>query len=485
MADYNVQVDLNINGESKLNSLEQRLNKMKNTKIDLGLGGKGSTDPINKATKELGKVQSDTQKAMASASRVTTSQLATNLKKDAQLQKQYNQAVLTDNAKTAKVIQGRRDALYKENAGLYASKEWRNATSDQKSRINNIKAETAYQSKLANARQKDFEVQQARAIQTKYDSGIYKQQLEKMESKWKANEVNINGKRSNPLDKQYIEAKKAFNDFDNTVANGKSKDYLKQSAKFAETQSSFWRNAGHQDSLRKGSQGAIDLEIAKLRAKEDAKAFQSYNTKAKKLAKDMASNPYNNYLNQVKDIDNMDAAQLRRLNSQRQLSQLQLNNSGLGGKTFLGKLKDKVGDVGSYLSSSVGIGTAIAGAKSIYDNVVKVDTAMTNLKKVTDESDSTYRTFFKNAKQGAIDTSSSVDGFIESTAQFARLGYNIKDATQLAKVANTYNTVGDEIKGGIEGASQSIISTMKAFDYNAENSMDIADKFNSVGKLIA
>jgi hypothetical protein len=60
----------------------------------------------------------------------------------------------------------------------------------------------------------------------------------------------------------------------------------------------------------------------------------------------------------------------------------------------------------------------------------------------------------------------------------------------LAEVANIYAGVGDEIEG-VEGATESLISTMAAFKdemngmSNTDFAMSIIDKFNEIGKLIA
>ena len=67
---------------------------------------------------------------------------------------------------------------------------------------------------------------------------------------------------------------------------------------------------------------------------------------------------------------------------------------------------------------------------------------------------------------------------------FARLGYTLDEATSLADSANIYKNVGDGITD-INEASQSIISTMKAFNIEAEDSISIVDKFNETGNRYA
>lgn len=118
----------------------------------------------------------------------------------------------------------------------------------------------------------------------------------------------------------------------------------------------------------------------------------------------------------------------------------------------------------------------------VYNSVVDIDTAMTELRKVTEETSDTYDNFLTTATTKAKQLGAAIDDVVNATADFARLGYNIQDATVLAEAATVYKNVGDGIDD-ITEASESIISTMKAFGIEASDAMSIVDKFNEVGKL--
>ena len=109
---------------------------------------------------------------------------------------------------------------------------------------------------------------------------------------------------------------------------------------------------------------------------------------------------------------------------------------------------------------------------------------MTELKKVTDETDSAYSNFLTNASKRSVELGTTITDYVNSTANFARLGYSMDDATQLSEVANIYSVVGDEISG-IDEASSSVISTMQAFGIQANDAISIVDKFNEVGNRFA
>ena len=131
-----------------------------------------------------------------------------------------------------------------------------------------------------------------------------------------------------------------------------------------------------------------------------------------------------------------------------------------------------------------GIHLVQQGLQQVYQNVSEVDAAMTELKKVTDETDATYTNFLSGAGQSAKELGASISDIVNSTADFARLGYSLSDATELAKVATVYTHVGDDLSG-IDEATESIISTMKAFNIEAKDSISIVDKFNGVSNNFA
>lgn len=150
------------------------------------------------------------------------------------------------------------------------------------------------------------------------------------------------------------------------------------------------------------------------------------------------------------------------------------------GSTFSGAFKSIL----QYVNVSTIIYQSISGLKQMFQNVVDIDSAMTELKKVTNETAESYSKFLSNAGSSAKEIGTTVTGIIESTADFARLGYSFTDSQELAKTANIYAVVGDEIEG-VDVATKSIISTLAAYKDEITDSMQIADKFNEVGNNFA
>lgn len=183
-------------------------------------------------------------------------------------------------------------------------------------------------------------------------------------------------------------------------------------------------------------------------------------------------------------LQNADATSLQGIKSEFQQVQNAAQMAGVATQSFGDRLKSQFAKFSTYLSASMVIMTIIRYLRDAYNNVVEIDSAMTELKKVTDETASSYDNFLASTSQSAQEIGTTVKDLISSTADFARLGYSFEDSQELAKVANIYAVVGDEINS-IDDATQSLISTMQAYGYSTSDAMSIVDKFNEVGNNFA
>lgn len=163
---------------------------------------------------------------------------------------------------------------------------------------------------------------------------------------------------------------------------------------------------------------------------------------------------------------------------------VQAQLAGQTGVSFGHQLSGALKSIMRYVSVSTIIYQAANAVRQMFDNVVDINSAMTELKKVTNETDAAYDRFLNNAGDKAKEIGTTIKDFVASTADFARLGYSMGDAESLAEVANIYAVVGDEVEN-IDTASQSIISTMKAFGVESKDAISIVDKFNEVGNRFA
>lgn len=161
-----------------------------------------------------------------------------------------------------------------------------------------------------------------------------------------------------------------------------------------------------------------------------------------------------------------------------------LKKSNKDAQTFGDWVFSKVGEVSKYIDVMDFVYKAVEYGKKMVDAVTEIDTAMTELRKVTDETNVSYNAFLEEASSRAQNLGTSVSNVVSASADFARLGYDLDEASSLADAAIVYKNVGDGIND-IDTASSSIISTMQAFNIEASDAMSIVDSFNNVGNNFA
>lgn len=160
-----------------------------------------------------------------------------------------------------------------------------------------------------------------------------------------------------------------------------------------------------------------------------------------------------------------------------------IQDTGLETDKLSVKLKKLFGtNLASQLASQA-INELRQGLQQVYQNVVDIDSAMTELKKVTDETSETYSKFLSEAGDRAKNLGVSISDVVNATADFARLGYNLEEATQISDSAVMFKQVGDGVQS-MDDATSDIISAMKAFNIEADKSLTITDRYNEVGRTL-
>ena len=121
--------------------------------------------------------------------------------------------------------------------------------------------------------------------------------------------------------------------------------------------------------------------------------------------------------------------------------------------------------------------------REIVTNIKEVDTALTELRKVSDATEQRLTINFKNSADTAKELGATISDVISATADWSRMGYNIDQAEELARVSTLYKNVGDGVD--IETANNSLISTLQGFQLDASEAESIIDKFNEVANNYA
>ena len=153
--------------------------------------------------------------------------------------------------------------------------------------------------------------------------------------------------------------------------------------------------------------------------------------------------------------------------------------AGRYGKAFMDIFKDKViYGAAANLAGMIGIYDIINVGRQAVDIVIDLNTQITELAKVSEDSMSQIYDDFNSYAEIAKDIGGTISDTISATSDWSRNGYSIPDSKELAKVALLYKNVGDGID--IDTANESLISTLRGFEMEAKDALDIINIFNEV-----
>ena len=162
----------------------------------------------------------------------------------------------------------------------------------------------------------------------------------------------------------------------------------------------------------------------------------------------------------------------------------EITKAGQTGKSFFSTIKDRLTGLNAQLIAQyLSFQDMIRYAREAFNVVQELNIQMVELAKVSEQSLSQIEADFNSYANTAKDLGSTISDTISATADWARMGYNVPDAKQLAEVALLYKNVGDGID--ITAANQSLISTLQGYQMQADEAEHIVDVFNEVANNYA
>ena len=158
-----------------------------------------------------------------------------------------------------------------------------------------------------------------------------------------------------------------------------------------------------------------------------------------------------------------------------------LKNTTATAKSSIEKLFDsfaqKWKNVFQYLTSFGTLYTVWNSFKQGFTYVRELDTALTEMRKVSDETTQSLREF----QEASFDIADSVGATAQvvqnSTAEWMRLGESLEQAAESAQVSNILLNVSEF--ENIDDATESLVAMSQA--YNEFDKIDIVDKLNNIG----
>ena len=217
--------------------------------------------------------------------------------------------------------------------------------------------------------------------------------------------------------------------------------------------------------------GELDKQINS----DNFEARLNANSKMKGIYKDEISEVRDLYANAQNETD------MRYASKREQALFAQAAASNNTGLSFIDKFKNGLSSFTTMLVGPMALFRyGVTAARAVMANVTQMDAAMTELYKVTDNSQHEYDKFREATKKTSAEIGATQVSLVQSTATFARLGYNLSDSAELGKNAALFANVGDEGMTSTE-AAEDMVAIMKGFNIQAEDSIHIVDALNQVG----
>lgn len=153
--------------------------------------------------------------------------------------------------------------------------------------------------------------------------------------------------------------------------------------------------------------------------------------------------------------------------------------AGRAGRTLFDTLKNSgFHQIAAQMAGMVGVYDVINVIKQAASTVTELNTQITELAKVSEQSSKQIYADFDSYADIAKEVRGTISDTIAATADWSKNGYSIPDSKQLAEISQLYKNVGDGID--IDAANESLISTLKGFQLEADQAEHIVDVFNEV-----
>lgn len=471
-----------------IQGLDTQLTKVKDTEENFGRNKQWSEEyrelvvSVKKAETEIKSLQllekSDNSEAQQQAHYYN--KMFGEIKQINKLKKQQVNAGEQENVELKRQIKNLESRVSYDEKQLKKKKLITEELERQKNELINIGRE---EFRLANSRSTD----KSSATSTKTENNVARltQNLTTLETKWKESPI-FNG-----------EFQEKFNELKTSLSNvgGDPKALDEYRIKLNELTNELKRADVAYKASFSSNKSQQNIEATRQNIKKliyTIQTWQQANTKA------MGKNTFNGGTYQV-ETDNMIASLKKLLNaSDLTASDLKANvdkinrsfrtmsseaqAAGVNGLSFFDKIKEDALKFTSWMSLTTVISGISREAVKFYNNVVDIDTAMTELRKVTDNTNQQYAEFFDNIGQKAKDLKIDLSDLISQTAEWGKRGYSLDEAETLATNSGIYSVVGE-----VDNATavQDLTTVMKSYNMTVDESINIVDKFNAISNKYA
>lgn len=225
------------------------------------------------------------------------------------------------------------------------------------------------------------------------------------------------------------------------------------------------------------------LESYLKKIKQIQQSLESWQTRNPKMKSSGEISSIFSDLEKLSKLDTPDFDELDNVTNRITKVKDAAQQAGKTGATAFQNFKTKAQELGTYLASSMMFSYAAEGVKAMVNNVIELDTALTELKKTSSGSAEDYTQFLTEMGKVAQETGNTISDIVNISADWSRVGFSLDQVGKLSEITAMYRNVGDNIDA--ETATQSLVSTLKGYELSVDEAMSVIDRFNEVSNNFA
>jgi len=227
------------------------------------------------------------------------------------------------------------------------------------------------------------------------------------------------------------------------------------------------------------------MDESTRRVKDLESSFLKLTNTHKRASKSMDLSSYRRQLQELsnipvfknqKDIDNFNKKIKEAQSNIRRLSS-ELQEAGRSSQTFISMFSTAIEKMGIWLSASTLYFGVTRGINDLIKKVIELDTAITSMRRVMDEPSYVFNDMLEQSIQNVDALSGKLNDYLSLVNEFGRMGFNSSQALSTSSTAQTLLNISDL---SAEESVNSLVAAMTAFNIEAEDSIQIADKLNEV-----
>lgn len=317
---------------------------------------------------------------------------------------------------------------------------------DQMGKIQIVIEDTELKLQELNAKMQDTRNNLANSINVQLNNGQFKSEISDISvqiSKLSDEHANINSLsaelnnnlRAMENSRTPEQLTTAYQDYENTLKR------IKNELREVENQEKIVNNTATLQQQKNNFSLEMDLWL-----KKNSAAAKEFGTRLQELQAELKT---------------CDATRLNGIKAEFKAITKEATIAGKSTLSFSDKLSAQIKRLSAYFSATMLFMESARAIRAMYDNVLDVDTAMTELYRVTDLTNSQYDKLYQDMISGAKAYATTLDTIINSTAQWVRLGFDADTAEQLAEISTMYQNVTDLDEST---ANENLVTAYKGFE---------------------